>query len=171
MRDQLRLMREEARDLTAVEGMNAARITGLKRYTDEFLEEASALFTILSGRLYAASYYLFDEGTDRLPVPLDLDVIDSTLTEFRRFDDAFRQSTTPELTVVIKGVQAARSPPARARPRRCATVARSVARRSRPETAGGLSERRARVAVSECRVTKSREQRSGATGGACAVAR
>jgi hypothetical protein len=32
-------MREEARDLTAVEGMNADRIAGLKRYTDEFLEE------------------------------------------------------------------------------------------------------------------------------------
>lgn len=109
MRDQLRLMREEARDLTAVEGMNAIRITGLKRYTDEFLEEASALFTILSGRLYAASYYLVDEGTDGLPVPLDLDGIDSTLTEFRRFDEAFRQSTTPELSVVIKGAQAARS--------------------------------------------------------------
>ena len=108
MRHQLRLMREEARDLTAVEGMNATRITGLKRYTDEFLEEASALFTILSGRLYAASYYLFDEGTDLLPAPLDLDGIDSTLTEFRRFADAFRQSTTPELSVVMKGVQAAR---------------------------------------------------------------
>jgi glyoxylase-like metal-dependent hydrolase (beta-lactamase superfamily II) len=109
MRDQLQLMREEARDLTAVEGMNATRITGLKRYTDEFLEEASSLLTILSGRLYTASYYLFDEGTDRLPVPVDLDGIDSTLTEFRRFDEAFRHSTTPELSVVVKGVQAARS--------------------------------------------------------------
>jgi hypothetical protein len=109
MRDRLRLMREEARDLTAVEGMNAKRITGLKRYTDEFLEEASALFTILSGRLYAASYYLFDQGTERLPVPIDLDGIDRTLTEFRRFADAFNHSTTPELTVVLKGVQAART--------------------------------------------------------------
>jgi glyoxylase-like metal-dependent hydrolase (beta-lactamase superfamily II) len=109
MRYKLRLMREEARDLTAVEGMNADRIAGLKRYTDEFLEEASALFTILSGRLYAASYYLFDEGMERLTVPIDLDGIDGTLTEFRRFADAFNQSTTPELTVVLKGVQAARS--------------------------------------------------------------
>jgi len=109
MRYKLRLMREEARDLTAVEGMNANRIAGLKRYTDEFLEEASALFTILSGRLYAASYYLFDEGMERLTVPIDLDGIDRTLTEFRRFADAFNQSTTPELTVVLKGVQAARS--------------------------------------------------------------
>jgi glyoxylase-like metal-dependent hydrolase (beta-lactamase superfamily II) len=109
MRYKLRLMREEARDLTAVEAMNANRIAGLKRYTDEFLEEASALFTILSGRLYAASYYLFDEGMERLIVPIDLDGIDGTLTEFRRFADAFNQSTTPELTVVLKGVQAARS--------------------------------------------------------------
>jgi glyoxylase-like metal-dependent hydrolase (beta-lactamase superfamily II) len=109
MRQQLQSMREEAHDLTAVEGMNAVRITGLKRYTDEFLEEASALFTVLSGRLYAASYYLFDAGTEQLPVPLDMDVIDSTLTDFRRFADAFRQSTTPELSVVIKGVQAAKS--------------------------------------------------------------
>jgi hypothetical protein len=109
MRYKLRLMREEARDLTAVEGMNANRIAGLKRYTDEFLDEASALFTILSGRLYAASYYLFDEGMERLTVPIDLDGIDGTLTEFRRFADAFNQSTTPELTVVLKGVQAARS--------------------------------------------------------------
>jgi glyoxylase-like metal-dependent hydrolase (beta-lactamase superfamily II) len=109
MRDKLRLMREEARDLTAVEAMNANRIAGLKRYTDEFLEEALALFTILSGRLYAASYYLFDEGMGRLPVPIDLDGIDRTLTEFRRFADAFNGSTTPELTVILKGVQAARS--------------------------------------------------------------
>ena len=109
MRDGLRLMREEARDLTGVEGMNAKRITGLKRYTDEFLEEASALFTILSGRLFAASYYLFDEGTEHLPGSMDLDGIDRTLTEFRRFAEAFCHSTTPELTVVLKGVQAARS--------------------------------------------------------------
>jgi len=109
MRYKLRLMREEARDLTAVEGMNANRIAGLKRYTDEFLEETSALFTILSGRLYAASYYLFDEGMERLTVPIDLDGIDGTLTEFRRFADAFNQCTTPELSVVLKGVQAARS--------------------------------------------------------------
>jgi len=109
MRYKLRLMREEARDLTTVEGMNANRIAGLKRYTDEFLEEASALFTILSGRLYAASYYLFDEGMEGLTVPIDLDGIDRTLTEFRRFADAFNQSTTPELTVVLKGVQAARA--------------------------------------------------------------
>ena len=109
MRDGLRLMREEARDLTGVEGMNAKRITGLKQYTDEFLEEASALFTILSGRLFAASYYLFDDGTERLPGSMDLDGIDRTLTEFRRFAEAFNHSTTPELTVVLKGVQAARS--------------------------------------------------------------
>jgi len=89
--------------------MNANRIAGLKRYTDEFLEETSALFTILSGRLYAASYYLFDEGMERLTVPIDLDGIDGTLTEFRRFADAFNQCTTPELSVVLKGVQAARS--------------------------------------------------------------
>ena len=109
MRARLRLMRAEARDLTAVEGMNATRIAGLKRYTDELLEEASALLTILSGRLYAASYYLFDQGTERLPVSINLDGIDCTLTEFRRFADAFNHSTTPELTVVLKGVQAARS--------------------------------------------------------------
>jgi glyoxylase-like metal-dependent hydrolase (beta-lactamase superfamily II) len=109
MRYKLRLMRDEARDLTAVEGMNAKRIAGLKRYTDEFLEEASALFTVLSGRLYAASYYLFDQGMERLTAPIDLDGIDRTLTEFRRFADAFNQSTTPELTVVLKGVQAARA--------------------------------------------------------------
>jgi glyoxylase-like metal-dependent hydrolase (beta-lactamase superfamily II) len=111
MRQRLRLMREEARDLTAVESMNANRITGLKRYTDELLEEASALFTILSGRLYTASYYLFDEsrGAEQLPVAIDLDGIDRTLTEFQRFADTFKQSEVPELAVVLKGVQAARS--------------------------------------------------------------
>ena len=109
MRQKLRLMREEARDLTAVDAMNANRITGLKQYTDELLEEASALFTILSGRLYTASYYLFDEGAEPLPGAIDLDGIDRTLTEFRRFADAFNHSAIPELTVVLKGVQAARS--------------------------------------------------------------
>jgi glyoxylase-like metal-dependent hydrolase (beta-lactamase superfamily II) len=111
MRQRLRLMRDEARDLTAVDSMNANRITGLKQYTDELLEEASALFTILSGRLYTASYYLFDEGAgaERAPVAFDIDGIDRTLTEFRRFAEAFNDSAVPELTVVLKGVQAARS--------------------------------------------------------------
>jgi hypothetical protein len=110
MRNKLRRMRDEARDLTAVDMMNEHRITALKLHTDELLEEASALFTILSGRLDAASYYL-DEGAgaEGSLVPFDIEAIDRTLTEFRRFAAAFNDSPIPELTVVLKGVQAARS--------------------------------------------------------------
>ena len=58
MREKLRLMEDEARNLTDVQLMNAERIGALKSYVDELLEETAALFTILSGRLYTVSYYL-----------------------------------------------------------------------------------------------------------------
>jgi glyoxylase-like metal-dependent hydrolase (beta-lactamase superfamily II) len=113
MREKLRLMRHDARDLTAVDMMNPSRITGLKRYADELLEEASALFTILAGRLYTASYYLSllneEAASEQVPDTIDIDGIDRTLTEFRSFAEAFNESAVPELTVVLKGVQAARS--------------------------------------------------------------
>ena len=54
---------------------------------------------------------MFDEGAgaERAPVAFDIEGIDRTLTEFRRFAEAFNDSAVPELTVVLKGVQAARS--------------------------------------------------------------
>ena len=38
--------------------MDAERISALKIYVDELLEETAALLTIFSGRLYTMSYYL-----------------------------------------------------------------------------------------------------------------
>lgn len=111
MREKLRLMADEARDLTDVQLMNADRISGLKSYVDELLEEAAALFTILSGRLYTASYYLslLDENAaaERVLAAVDIDQIERVLSEFRRFVASFNASAVPELTVVMKGVQVA----------------------------------------------------------------
>ena len=113
MRTKLRLLADEARDLSDVQLMNADRIGALKCYVDELLAEASALFTIISGRLYTASYYLSmleeDSAAERVLATLDLDQIDRTLSEFRRFVEAFNTSAVPELTVVLKGVQVAKS--------------------------------------------------------------
>ena len=113
MREKLRLMEDEALNLTDVQLMNAERIGALKSYVDELLEETAALFTILSGRLYTVSYYLSlleeDNAANRVLATLDIDQIDRILSEFRRFVEAFNASAVPELTVVLKGVQVARS--------------------------------------------------------------
>jgi glyoxylase-like metal-dependent hydrolase (beta-lactamase superfamily II) len=113
MREKLRLMEDEARHLSDVQLMNAERIGTLKHYADELLEEAAALFTIISGRLYTASYYLglMDESAaaERVLAALDLDRTERILSEFRRFVEAFNIRTVPELTLVLKGVQMAGS--------------------------------------------------------------
>jgi glyoxylase-like metal-dependent hydrolase (beta-lactamase superfamily II) len=113
MQEKLRLMENEARHLSDVQLMNAERIGTLKHYADELLEEAAALFTIISGRLYTASYYLglLDESAaaEHVVAALDLDRTDRILSEFRRFADAFNARAVPELTLVLKGVQMAGS--------------------------------------------------------------
>jgi glyoxylase-like metal-dependent hydrolase (beta-lactamase superfamily II) len=114
MREKLRLMEAEASDLTAVPLMDAERISGLKAYVDELLEETAALLTIFSGRLYTVSYYLSllqeeDGAESRVLESLDIDQIDRILSDFRRIAEAFKTSVMPEWTIVLKGVQVARS--------------------------------------------------------------
>jgi hypothetical protein len=113
MREKLRLMEAEAFNLTDVPLMGAERISALKIYADELLEETAALLTIFSGRLYTVSYYLSlleeDSAASRVLASLDIDQIDRILSDFRRIAEAFTASTMPEWTVVLKGVQVARS--------------------------------------------------------------
>jgi hypothetical protein len=94
--------------------MDAERISALKIYADELLEETAALLTIFSGRLYTVSYYLSlleeeDSVASRVLASLDIDQIDRILSDFRRIAEAFNTSTMPEWTVVLKGVQVARA--------------------------------------------------------------
>jgi glyoxylase-like metal-dependent hydrolase (beta-lactamase superfamily II) len=114
MREKLRLMEAEASNLMDVPLMDAERISVLKMYADELLEETAALLTIFSGRLYTVSYYLSlleeeDSAASRVLASLDIDQIDCILSDFRRIAEAFNTSTMPEWTVVLKGVQVARS--------------------------------------------------------------
>src|SRR5262249_42127195 len=113
MREKLRMMEVEASKLTDVPLLDAERITALKIYVDELLEETAALFTIFSGRLYTVSYYLSlleeDSAASRVLATLDIDRIDGILSDFRRFVAAFNASAIPEWAVVLKGVQVARS--------------------------------------------------------------
>jgi glyoxylase-like metal-dependent hydrolase (beta-lactamase superfamily II) len=113
MREKLRLMEAEASKLTDVPLLDAERITALKIYVDELLEETAALFTIFSGRLYTVSYYLSlleeDSAASRVLATLDIDRIDGILSDFRRIAEAFNASAIPEWAVVLKGVQAATS--------------------------------------------------------------
>src|SRR5215472_15942314 len=113
IREKLRMMQAEASKLTDVPLLDAERITALKIYVDELLEETAALFTIFSGRLYTVSYYLslLEEGSaaSRVLATLDIDRIDGILSDFRRFVEAFNASAIPEWAVVLKGVQVARS--------------------------------------------------------------
>ena len=114
MREKLRLMETEASDLTEVPLMGAERISGLKVYADELLEETAALLTIFSGRLYTVSYCLSlleeeDSAASGVLATLDIDQIDRILTDFRRIAEAFNTSVMPEWTVVLKAVQVART--------------------------------------------------------------
>ena len=114
MREKLRLMEVEASNLTTVPLMDAQRISGLKIYVDELLEETAALLTIFSGRLYTISYCLSvleeeDGAAIRIIESLDIDQVDRILSDFRRIAEAFNSSVMPEWTVVLKGVQVARS--------------------------------------------------------------
>ena len=114
MREKLRLMEAEASNLTDVPLMDAERISGLKIYVDELLEETTALLTIFSGRLYTVSYCLSllekeDSAASRVLESLNIDQIDRILSDFRRIAEAFLASAMPEWTVVLKGVQVARS--------------------------------------------------------------
>jgi glyoxylase-like metal-dependent hydrolase (beta-lactamase superfamily II) len=114
MREKLRLMETEASSLSDVPLMDTERISALKIYADELLEETAALLTIFSGRLYTVSYYLSlleeeDSAASRVLASLDIDQIDRILSDFRRIAEAFNISTMPEWTVVLKGVQVARS--------------------------------------------------------------
>lgn len=113
MREKLRLMQAEAADLTDVPRLDAERISALKLYVDELLEETAALFTIFSGRLYTVSYYLSlleeDSAATGVLAVLDIDRIDGILSDFRRIAAAFNASAVPEWTVVLKAVQVARS--------------------------------------------------------------
>ena len=114
MREKLRLMEVEASNLTDVPLMDAERISGLKIYVDELLEETAALLTIFSGRLYTVSYCLSllkeeDSAASGILATLDIDQIDRILSDFRRIAEAFNTSAMPEWTVVLKGVQVARS--------------------------------------------------------------
>jgi glyoxylase-like metal-dependent hydrolase (beta-lactamase superfamily II) len=113
MREKFRMMEAEASDLTDVPLLNAERISALKIYVDELLEETTALLTIFSGRLYTISYYLSlleeESAAGRILATLDIDRIDGILSDFRRIAEAFNASAVPEWTVVLKGVQVARS--------------------------------------------------------------
>ena len=114
MREKLRLMEGEASNLNAVPLMDAERITGLKIYFDELLEETAALLTIFSGRLYTVSYCLSlleenDSAASQVLATFDIDQIDRILADFRRIAEAFNNSVMPKWTVVLKGVQVARS--------------------------------------------------------------
>jgi glyoxylase-like metal-dependent hydrolase (beta-lactamase superfamily II) len=111
MLEKLRVMADETSGLAAVDLLNADRIGDLKIYVDELLEETAALLTFLSGRLYTVSFYLslLDEesAAQRVVSTVNMEQIDRTLTEFRRFFEAFNASAVPELTAVLKGVQVA----------------------------------------------------------------
>ncbi|HEX4988640.1 MAG TPA: MBL fold metallo-hydrolase, partial [Candidatus Binatia bacterium] len=113
MREKLRMMEAEASNLTDVPLLDAERISALKIYVDELLEETTALLTIFSGRLYTISYYLSlleeESAAGRILATLDIDRIDGILSDFRRIAEAFNNSAVPEWTVVLKGVQVARS--------------------------------------------------------------
>jgi glyoxylase-like metal-dependent hydrolase (beta-lactamase superfamily II) len=113
MLEKLRMMADETRGLAAADLLNADRIGDLKIYVDELLEETAALLTFLSGRLYTVSFYLSllneESAARRVVSTVNMEQIERTLSEFRRFVEAFNASEAPELTAVLKGVQVART--------------------------------------------------------------
>lgn len=113
MRDTLARMQEEARSLALVDAMDSSRIALLKDFAGELLDEAEYLFAVISGRLYAVAHHLNsleeEAAAQRFAEAIDLEKIERTLTAFRSFHEEFRAAGQPTLTLIMKGVQTARS--------------------------------------------------------------
>jgi hypothetical protein len=106
-------MEAEASNLTNVPLMDAERLA-LSRSTwmNRWKKRRRCLRSF--PRLYTVSYYLSlleeeDSAANRVLATLDIDQIDRILSDFRRIAEAFKTSVMPEWTVVLKGVQVARS--------------------------------------------------------------
>ena len=109
MRSNLKTMADESAGLTGAESLSTQRIGTLKLHLGEVLEEAAYLFAVISGQLYTLSFHLEDLGEETacadVLAALDLDKIEQSLMDFRRFSRDFQATKTPELTFVMKGVQ------------------------------------------------------------------
>jgi glyoxylase-like metal-dependent hydrolase (beta-lactamase superfamily II) len=108
-RKNLQVMAEDSAGLSEVGTLCPDRIAALKSYLGDVLEEASYLFTVISGQLYTLGFHLADLEEETLCqevlAALDLDKIEQCLMDFRRFARDFDATDTPDLTFVLKGVQ------------------------------------------------------------------
>lgn len=113
MRQTLRKMHAEASRLTSVDALDEDRVANLKEFASELLEEAEYLFSVISGRLFAASHHLAaleeSEQSKRFAEAVDFEKIDRVLAGFRSFHEEFRAAGQPTLSLVMKGAQAARA--------------------------------------------------------------
>lgn len=102
-------MSNETSDRGDVGQLDNVRIQILKTHLNEVLQEASHLFTIISGQLYSLSFDLEtlqeNDASAEILASIDLDAIEKTFSEFRRFGSSFNSEKTPALTFVLKGVQ------------------------------------------------------------------
>jgi glyoxylase-like metal-dependent hydrolase (beta-lactamase superfamily II) len=109
MRSNLRAMVEESAGLSNTGTLSTERVTLLKLHLSDVLEEASYLFTVISGQLYSLSFHLAEleeaQACQEVLAALDFDKVEQLLMDFRRFTRDFKAAETPDLTFVMKGVQ------------------------------------------------------------------
>ena len=109
MRSNLQAMVEESAGLSNTGTLSTERVTLLKLHLGEVLEEASYLFTVISGQLYSLSFHLAEleeaAACEEVLAALDFDKVEQLLMDFRRFARDFKAAETPDLTFVMKGVQ------------------------------------------------------------------
>lgn len=113
MQQALHKMHAEAARLTSVDELDEGRIADLKEFASELLEEAEYLFSVISGRLFAASHHLAtleeDEQARHFAEAVDFEKIDRVLAGFRAFHEEFRAAGQPTLSLIMKGAQSARA--------------------------------------------------------------
>ncbi|RJP32144.1 MAG: MBL fold metallo-hydrolase [Candidatus Omnitrophota bacterium] len=98
-----------AEKLKNVAPLDSVRVQFLDEYARGLLEEASELFTVISGRLYSISYHLEKmaeiEEAQTIVTAVDIESIDQFLTEFNHFLASFNQKTGVKMETPMKALQ------------------------------------------------------------------
>ncbi|WP_317064119.1 MBL fold metallo-hydrolase [Methanoculleus caldifontis] len=99
----------DAGRLSDIGTFDRQRLDDSLEHAVDLLQEASRIFSVIAGRLYALAYRLDDLGeaeeARRYLDLLESDRIDEFLAEFSRFVDEFRAGEKLEVQLVLKAVQ------------------------------------------------------------------
>ncbi|MDI6025435.1 MBL fold metallo-hydrolase [Corticibacterium sp. UT-5YL-CI-8] len=92
--------------LNGIAEMDEDRITLLRQFAVELLQEIERIFTLIGARLMLVALHLENleeqQEAERLAKLLDVDDVETQIAEFRQFCRSFEQGGQPELSVAMK---------------------------------------------------------------------